>query len=128
MGLVIGLLALGIICIIIYMLSKNIFYWADWVEATSFVLAMLFITIGIGFASAAIIVVIEEDIVYEQTQYEREQLIVQYEEGNQYAYDQIIKFDKDLYEIKYWGKTFWFSWLYNQRIVNEVDYIFYEER
>ena len=67
-----------------------------------------------------------EELGYQKMQYERQQLIEEYESGNQFAYDDIIAFDKDLRDYKFWGKNPFVNWFYNQRIVDDVDYILYD--
>ncbi len=67
-----------------------------------------------------------EELAYEKAQFERQQLIEEYENGNQFAYDDIIAFDKDLKDYKFWGSNPLVNWFYNQSIVEDVDYILYE--
>ena len=67
-----------------------------------------------------------EELGYQKIQYERQQLIEEYESGNQFSYDDIIAFDKDLRDYKFWGKNPFVNWFYNQRIVDDVDYILYD--
>lgn len=74
-----------------------------------------------------LVVQIPKDVDYKRTQYERTQLIEQYEQGNQYAYDSIIEFDKRLLSIKKWANNPFTSWFYNQRIANDVDFILYDD-
>ena len=86
------------------------------------VLAFLLIPLGvIAYVKTT------EELVYEKTQFERQQLIEEYENGNQFAYDDIIAFDKDLKDYKFWGSNPLVNWFYNQSIVEDVDYILYEE-
>lgn len=68
-----------------------------------------------------------EKLEYQKKQFERQQLIEEYENGNQFAYDDIIAFDKDLKDYKFWGRNPLVNWFYNQSIVEDVDYILYEE-
>jgi hypothetical protein len=84
--------------------------------------------IAVIFVLATILSVqIYKNIDYEQAQYERTQLIAEYEKGNEYAYDSIIGFDKQLLSIKKWANNPFTNWFYNQRIANEVDFILYED-
>ena len=86
------------------------------------VLAFLLIPLGI-----VAYVKTTEKLEYEKTQFERQQLIEEYENGNQFAYDDIIAFDKDLKDYKFWGSNPLVNWFYNQSIVEDVDYILYEK-
>lgn len=67
-----------------------------------------------------------ERLQFEKQNYERQQLIEEYENGNQFAYDDIIAFDKDLKDYKFWGQNPLTNWFYNQSIVNDLDYILYD--
>ena len=122
---------LTILFLVLLIISIVILWLNDWYNDV-----VTFVGIFLGILSFIAIVVIlvliltvqtHKDLNYEQFQYERTQLIEQYEQGNQYAYDSIIEFDKQLLSIKKWANNPFTNWFYNQRIANEVDFILYED-
>jgi len=115
-----------VICIVLIYLDNE--YWdTEWVMAIGVILGFLSLITLIAIITQILIVQIPRSVNYEITQYERTQLIEQYEQGNQYAYDSIIEFDKQLLSIKKWANNPFTNWFYNQRIANEVDFILYED-
>lgn len=115
-----------VICIVLIYLDNE--YWdTEWVMAIGVILGFLSLITLITTITQILIVQIPRNLDYELTQYERTQLIEQYEQGNQYAYDSIIEFDKQLLSIKKWANNPFTNWFYNQRIANEVDFILYED-
>ena len=115
-----------VICIVLIYLD-NEYWYTEWVMAIGVILGFLSLITLIATITQILIVQIPRSVNYEITQYERTQLIAEYEKGNEYAYDSIIEFDKQLLSIKKWANNPFTSWFYNQRIANEVDFILYED-
>lgn len=117
---------LFIVSLVLYIKSATDWFFDDWLEIILIIIAT-FSGIVLFICSLIIMTVqIPSQIDYEKALYEREQLIEQYEDGNQYAYDSIIEFDKELRDTKYWGDNLWLNWFYNQKIIDGVDYISYD--
>ena len=115
-----------IISIVILWLNEA-FWDFDFVMIIEGILGILSFIATVVILVSILTVQTHKDLNYEQFQYERTQLIEQYEQGNQYAYDSIIEFDKQLLSIKKWANNPFTNWFYNQRIANEVDFILYED-
>jgi len=112
----------------ITMIELNFEYWEfEVIEILSYLFAIFSLIAILSCYTLILIVQIPRSVNYEITQYERTQLIAEYEKGNEYAYDSIIEFDKQLLSIKKWANNPFTSWFYNQRIANEVDFILYED-
>lgn len=126
MILTILFLVLLIISIVILWLNEA-FWDFDFVMIIEGILGILSFIAIVVILVLILTVQTHKDLDYEQFQYERTQLIEQYEQENQYAYDSIIEFDKQLLSIKKWANNPFTNWFYNQRIANEVDFILYED-
>lgn len=115
-----------VICIVLIYLDNE--YWdTEWVASIGAILGFISLITLVATITKILIVQIPRNLDYERTQYERTQLIVEYEKGNEYAYDSIIEFDKQLLSIKKWANNPFTNWFYNQKIANEVDFILYED-
>lgn len=126
MILTISFVALLVVSIVVLWLNNE--YWDSEIALFLGIFFGIISFVGILVALVQILMVqIPKDVDYEQTQYERTQLIEQYEQGNQYAYDSIIEFDKQLLSIKKWANNPFTSWFYNQRIAKDVDFILYDD-
>lgn len=126
MILTISFVVLLVVSIVVLWLNDE--YWDSDIALFLGVFLGFFSFVGTLVTLVQISVVqIPKDVDYKRTQYERTQLIEQYEQGNQYAYDSIIEFDKRLLSIKKWANNPFTNWFYNQRIANDVDFISYDD-
>ena len=130
-----GVLITGIILIILNEKTDNFGRFYDEIELLGFLFAFFgtiasMICIGTilckGFGENNIIN--KNKMEYEALQKRIEVVNSEYEDASRSdLIKDINKWNKKVYDKKYWAESLWTNWFINQKIVDELDYIDFEE-
>ena len=124
----IGIFVAGIVLAIIGNSSKISYNAQDTITGIGIVCLVLGGVIGMITGGISIGTVINADLDYENTIYERDVLEYRLEQldenmtGNELLYNDIVEFNNNLRYTKEWADSPWTSWFFNQKIV-DIEYI-----
>ena len=123
-------LLLIVIGVVLYIIGKNTESWEA--EEQFGILSVVFGAIGVAGLLPCLFAIlnaqIPANINYEKMLYEREMLVYRLENkeenliGNEHIYTQVIEFNNELRNTKYYSNNIWTNWFYNQKIAT-IDYI-----
>lgn len=124
----IGIFVAGIVLWIIGNSSKISYSARDIIMYITIVCLLLGGIMGTITGGISIGTVINADVDYEKTIYERDVLEYRLEHsdenmiGNELLYNDIVKFNNSLRHTKEWADSPWISWFFNQKIA-DIEYI-----
>lgn len=119
--------ALGIVCLVVHDCWWFLRDWLVGVGVTATVLGMIFTFI---FGLGALVVNIQDEIVYQKRMIEREAIVFRLENLdteqnlniNGGVYDDVVTFNQELLEYKTWAHNAWIGCMWNDKVA-EIDYI-----
>lgn len=102
-----------------------------WLNVFVFVLLVVAIFASVFSLLAIISNKVSETAEYEAMLYEHQMLEARlrqvndapYAVGNEYLYNDIVKFNNNLRDIKRWANNQWTSWFYNSMISDNINFI-----
>lgn len=120
----IGILIIGIICIIVgnYYSFNGLIVNGVFTTVISGMILFTFIGVIIGVNATA-------EMDYQNKLHERDMLEYRIEHmeenitGNEMLYNDIVDFNNDLRTTKRWANSPWTNWFNNQKIADNIDYI-----
>lgn len=133
--IILGILIIGIILVILNEKTDIFGRFYDGIELSS---ALFIIFGGIAFITCIGIILLKgvgENRVIEQNRMKYESLKKRIEIVNSEYEDasrsdlikDINEWNEKVYDKKYWAKSLWTNWFINQKIVDELEYIDFEE-
>lgn len=124
----VGMFIAGIVLLIIGNSSKISYSAQDIIFYIGIICLVLGGVIGMITGGISIGTVINADLDYEKTIYERDALEYRLEHsdenmiGNELLYNDIVEFNNRLRHTKKWADSPWLSWFFNQKIA-DIEYI-----
>ena len=124
----IGIFVAGIVLMIIGNNSKSSYSVQDAIIFSGVACLLLGGILGVITGGISIGTVINADLDYEKTIYERDVLEYRLEHSdenmtdNELLYNDIVEFNNSLRHTKEWADSPWLSWFFNQKIA-DIEYI-----